>query len=66
MSEPHAYAGISLPLKSHPTAVCSYPRDDDFRGDIQAGLIEITEVRQQNFPSLSLPFGRGRDGSIIK
>lgn len=30
MSEPHAYVGISGPLKSHPLAVCSYPGDDDF------------------------------------
>lgn len=66
MSEPHAYVGLSLPLKSHPLAVFLYPGDDDFWWNIQAGLTEITEVHQQNFPSLSLPFRRGRDGSIIK
>lgn len=30
MSEPHTYVGISLRLKSHPLAVCSYPGDGDF------------------------------------
>lgn len=49
MSESRAY-------KSHTLAVCSYPGDDDFWKDIQAGLIGITQVRQQKVPRLSLPF----------
>lgn len=58
MSEPHAYVGISLLLKSHPLDVCSYPRKM-ISENIQAGLIGITEVYQQNFPILSLSLGMG-------